>query len=707
MGEDEPGQGAHRRDLLTPGEERGEVNERATQPSLLDPGLTPPTQPTTGEQWAGIAQVTIDSPLPHLDRLFDYGIPKRLDDDAQVGARVRVRFGGRNVDGFIVARHRSTAQPDIKPIRRVVGGLPVLTPEILELCSQIAREYAGGLADVLRLAIPPRHAGTEERVLAQEPAAPPTPEPPRGEAWEPYRAGRAFLRRLGAGESPRAVWSALPTPAGEEPQEWARAICSAAQATLSSGRGVLVLVPTAEDLTTVRSAFEAAAIDVVELTAELGPAARYENFLTCLLGRRRVVVGTRAAAYAPVEDLGLIVCWDEVHDAYSEPRAPYPHARETLVRRATLAGAGALIGGFARSPQAEHLLATGWAQPLAADRSVVRERTPRVHVADEFDREREGGVGHARIPSFAWQQIRATLEKGPVLMQVPRAGFTPALACVQCRRSARCNACYGPLAATDASRAHCTWCGARAEDWRCPHCEHGRWRARSVGAQRTAEELGRAFPGVPIRVSGKAAGRLGMVADEPGLIIATPGAEPPARSGYPLAVLLDAGILTELPFLNAPIAALHRWLRAAALTRGQMLILGEPLMATAQAALRWDPGGYARRELAEWTELGFPPAHTVVTVTGEKPDVSSFARHLPQVPTLSVLGPVAIPGEVSTPADDELGIPVRSPLVRLLMRVEAEHHLELTAAVRGAVRIKSARRDGQPVKVRVNPTEEL
>src|SRR5699024_902598 len=216
---------------------------------------------------------------------------------------------------------------------------------------------------------------------------------------------------------------------------------------------------------------------------------------------------------------------------------------------------------------------------------------------------------HARIPSFAWQQIRSTLETGPVLMQVPRAGFTPALACLQCRRSARCTACHGPLAATESSRAHCTWCGARAEDWRCPHCAHGRWRARSVGAQRTAEELGRAFPGVPIRGSGKAAGRLGMVADEPGLIIATPRAEPPARAGDPLTVPRDAEILAEPPCLAARIAAHHRWLRAAAIARGQVLILGEPLLATGQAALRWDPGGYGRRELGAWTELGFPRAH--------------------------------------------------------------------------------------------------
>lgn len=683
------------------------MNHQGTQPSLLDPGAAQEHAPQS--RWPAIAKVAIDSPLPHLDRLFDYGIPTELVHTAQIGCRVRVRFAGRNVDGFIIHLSPSSEHADIKPIRRVVGDHPVITPEVLELCTAVAQRYAGGLADVLRLAVPPRHATAEKRVLDE--STPAASNQMSGELderpWRAYRAGKAFLRRLADGQSPRAVWSALPSPRAQEPQEWAQAITAATQATLASDRGVLIIVPTMDELEEVKLACVAAGIDVLELTADMGPAARYESFLRCLFGRRHVVVGTRAAAYAPVANLGLVVCWDEMNSAYAEPRAPYPHVRETLALRSSLAGAGALFGGFARSPQAEHFVSTGWAHHLAADRATVRERTPTVMVADDFDRQREGAVGGARIPGFAWRKIRKTLESGPVLLQVPRAGFTPGLACSQCRKTARCTDCHGPLFAPQDSIPQCTWCGTHARSWQCVFCDNTRLRARTVGARRTADELGRAFPGVPVRVSGKSAGKLEAVGEQPALVVATPGAEPPAEKGYPLAVLLDAALLTDLPYLDSPVAALHRWLRAAALARGEVLILGEPLVAPAQAAVRWDPSGYARRELAEWTELGFPPAHTVVTVTGEKPDVAAFLRHLPPVESLSVLGPVSLPGDVDAPGDDELSIPIRSPLVRLLLRTHATHHLELTEAVRSAVRIRSARRDGLPVKVRVNPTDEL
>ncbi len=686
------------------------MTERATQPSLLEPSSAPPE--VEAQSWAAIARVAIDSPLPHLDRLFDYGIPAQLQGTAQVGSRVGVRFAGRNVDGFIIDLIPSSTQTAINPIRRVIGKLPVITPEILELCTRIARRYAGGLADVLRLAVPPRHATAEKKVLSAQDSAPSFPpgatRPEFSDTpWLPYPAGKAFLRRLADGENPRAVWSALPTPGAKTPQEWARAITSATQATLRSGRGVLIVVPTATDLAIVAEALTEDGVSFIKLTAEMGPSARYESFLGCLLGHSRVVLGTRAAAYAPVANLGLIVCWDEVHDGFCEPRAPYPHVRETLAMRSTIEATAALFGGFARSPQAQHFVATGWAHHLGAERQTVRERTPRVLVPDDHDRDREGPVGHTRIPGFAWRKIREVLETGPVLLQVPRAGFTPGLACTRCRSTARCTLCRGPISASESSLPACSWCGHHATDWRCAHCENTTWRARSVGAQRTAEELGRAFPGVPVRVSGRGAGRLGTVPDEPALIIATPGAEPPARSGYPLAVLLDGALLTDRPYLNAPVSALHHWLRAGALSRGEVIVLGEPLMAPAQAAVRWDPAGYAQRELAEWSQLGFPPTHTVVTVTGEKTDVAAFQRYLPEVEGTSILGPVPIPGEVDTPADGELGIPVRTPLVRLLLRIDSARHLELTDAVRSAVRIRSAKRDGLPIRVKVNPTEEL
>lgn len=682
------------------------MENSAHQPSLLGPTTEQSLAPSTPEDAAGSAQVVIDSPLPHLDRLFDYLIPHKLKARARPGARVRVRFGHNRVEGVIISTAPS-APPGLKPLDAVVGDIPVLTDEVSQFCQRLADHYAGGLSDVLRLALPPRHARTEKQVLADPPAQP-SPWNGRVEEqhWSRYQAGPAFLRRLARGDSPRAVWSALPTAQGDMEQHWAQAIAAATAATLRSGRCVLIILPTHAEIRVMAQALSAVEIPFLELSSEVGQASRYRNFLHCLLGAKQVVIGTRGAVYAPVTNLGLVVCWDEASSAYAEPRAPYPHAREALAMRAGLADSAVLFGGFSRTPQAHHLLTTGWAQQLQARRDIVRRATPRIHAPDEYDYAREGGSGRARIPSFVWRKIKHALNNGPVLIQVPRGGHIPSVACARCRETARCSQCAGPLYSPDTS-LRCRWCTRVEPQWRCHQCSSAHWRARVVGAHRTAEELGRAFPNVAIHQSSKAAGVMHHVENKPMLVIATPGAEPVAPEGYELAVILDAHRYTDSPSLNAPIQALHAWLTAASLVSGEVFILGDPLRPPAQAAVRWDPAGYAQRELDEWETLGFPPRFTLITVTGEKADVVSFTRLLQLGEEVEVFGPVQVAGRLNAPLDSELGIALHTHTSRLLLRAPVSSHRDLTRAVRTAMRVKSAKRDGQPLKIQVNPVDDL
>src|SRR5262249_45828536 len=152
-------------------------------------------------------------------------------------------------------------------------------------------------------------------------------------------------------------------------------------------------------------------------------------------------------AFAPVRDLGLVAVWDDGDDLHAEPRAPYPHVREVLATRAHLEGAALLVGGFARTAEAQQLVESGWGHPLAAARAAVRGWAPRVHVTGEDDREldRDPAARHARLPHRALTVARSALEVGPVLVQVPRGGYLAGLACVRCRRSAHCAHCQGPL----------------------------------------------------------------------------------------------------------------------------------------------------------------------------------------------------------------------------------------------------------------------
>jgi primosomal protein N' (replication factor Y) len=150
------------------------------------------------------------------------------------------------------------------------------------------------------------------------------------------------------------------------------------RATAAGGRGAVVVVPDARDLARVTAALAEQGVAAASLSADLGPAVRYRRWLSVLRGGVQVAVGTRATAFAPVRDLGLVVVWDDGDDLHAEPRAPYPHVREVLVARAHLAGAAVLVGGHARTAEAQLLVESGWARPLEAARAVVRAHAPHV-----------------------------------------------------------------------------------------------------------------------------------------------------------------------------------------------------------------------------------------------------------------------------------------------------------------------------------------
>ncbi|WP_329570438.1 primosomal protein N' [Kitasatospora sp. NBC_01266] len=652
-----------------------------------------------------VARVVVDKGLLHLDQFFDYAVPVAMAEQAQPGVRVRVRFGarvgaggrregGELHDGFIVARLASSdyAGP-LAPLAQVLSPERVLTPHLLKLSRTIADRYAGTLADVLQLAVPPRHAKAE---VEPSPAPLPPLAAPAADGWQRYPQGPEYLAAVTAGHAPRAVWTALPGP------DWPREIATAIAAALAGGRGALAVLPDGRAVARVDAALTellGGSQRHAVLTADLGPKERYRNWLAVSRGSVRAVVGTRATVFAPVHDLGLLIVWSDGDSSHSDPRAPHPHVREVALLRAAEEGAAVLLGGLAMTVEGAQLLRTGWARPLAADRATVREVAPRVRTVEEGDQARDAAAQAARLPTVAWQTAREALRSGPVLVQVPRRGYVPRLACGRCRTPARCGSCAGPLEALGADQALCcAWCGMVAEDWHCEECGSFRLRAQVVGARRTAEELGKAFPGIPVRTSGRDA-VLASVPDEPALVISTPGAEPVAEGGgYAAALLLDGWALLSRPDLRSGEEALRLWLAAAALVRpagegGLVLIVAEPTARPVQALVRWDPAGHADLELAERAQLGFPPVSRMAAVTGTPSAVADLlaVTRLPE--EADVLGPVPLP-------------PLRGQeQERALLRVRPGQGGALAAALKAAQIARVALRGAEPVKVRIDPLD--
>jgi primosomal protein N' (replication factor Y) len=660
-----------------------------------------------------IARVLPMLSVPHLDREFDYLVTSEQSDDAQPGVRARVRFHGRLVDAFILERRSDTDHVGkLGWLDRVVSPEPVLTADVRRLAEAVAARYAGSRPDVLRLAVPPRHANVEKQVVTVPPPA--VGAPVDDAAWSTYGRAAGFLGALAEGRAARAVWQALP---GER---WADRLAEAAAVVVGSGRGALAVVPDQRDVDVLHAAAlrHVGATGVVALSAGLGPAERYRRWLAVLRGHARFVIGTRSAVFAPVAELGLVMVWDDGDDSLAEPRAPYPHAREVAMLRAHQLRCAALIGGYARTAEAQALVRTRWAHDLIATRPTVRARTPRVTAIDDsaFAQERDPASRTARMPSMALDAARAALRaERPVLVQVPRRGYVPALACGRCRNIARCRHCTGPLSLheRDAAGAVCRWCGREELGLRCARCGSEAVRAVVVGARRTAEELGRAFPGVSVVTSGGDA-VLSEVPGTPALVVATPGAEPVADGGYGAALLLDGWSLLGRQDLRAAEDALRRWMAAAALVRprsegGIVAVVAESAIPTVQALIRWDPVAHAELELDARAEVGLPPAVHMAAVDGIGPAVAALLEFAEIPDGADVLGPVDLPPGARRPAAARNNVAAGAapgadePVIRMLVRVPRDSGLALAAALRKATGVMSARHDQQPVRVQIDP----
>ncbi len=561
----------------------------------------------------------------------------------------------------------------------------MVSPEIARLARAVADRYAGTLADVLRLAIPERRVKVEaeQRGETLQVAA------PSSALWKRYNAGEAFLRALRETKSPRAVWNALP---GED---WPARLAEAAAVTAAAGRGAVLVVPDQDDLDRLDTALEAVLGPDrhVTLSAQMGPTKRYRAFLKAARGEVRIVAGTRAAAFAPVDDLGLVAIWDDGDESHVDRHAPYPHAREVLLTRANLANAACLVGGFGRTPQAQLLVETEWAVSLTAPRDEIRSATPRiVPVGDESDLERDPSGGTARLPTIAWEAARNALAKEqPVLVQVPRRGYVPAVSCQRCRTRAACPNCSGPLRLLGARRAPvCGWCGTVAEDFRCAECGSSRVRAVVIGAERTAEELAQAFPDVAI-VESTGVNRLDSAPTGAAVVVATPGVEPPAPGGgYGAVLLLDTWALLTRAELTASEEALRRWMNAVALARpgGTAVVVADGGLAVVQALMRWDPAWFAARELQERSELGFPPVMKFAAMTGPNGEAEKLAADLPSDLGAEVIGP----------------IPVDERSERLLLRVRRRDGAAL-ASILAKATAERASAKAEPVRIQIDPRE--
>ena len=646
-------------------------------------------RPDEGDARRGrrIARVLIDSPLPQLDRLFDYEIPAALTADAVPGVRVRVplRSAGRMVDGLLV----EVGEPDadgrpLSQLEAVVSPVPVLTPSLYALARRAADRAAGSAGDILRLAIPKRMVRAEKAWLAADPPARPEVDPAHV-AWADDVLGAypGLAEALDRGE--RLAVDAPPVPAvlddGRAVGSWAVLLAAAATHTLAAGRSAVVAVPDHRDRAQLEAVLEARipADALVRDDAKQSGPARYAAFLRTLDDAPCVVIGNRSTVYAPVSDPGLVAIWDDGDPLLGEPLSPGVHARDAALLRHELDGGALVFAGHTRTADVERLVAIGWVRDLPA----ARRMSPRVVLSAT----REGESRAARGPASAIAAAREALSGGPVLVQVARPGYAPVLVCAACRHPARCPHCGGPLhAARHGAVPTCSWCGRAAHAWACPECSSTMLRMASAGSERTADELGRAFPGIRV-ILADGDHPVMQVDERPALVVATRGAEPLALGGYRAVILLDGDRMLMADDLRIGESCLRWWSNAAALAApGAPVHLVGVAGEIARALATWTQASYARGELADRAPLRMPPTVRVAAVDGPRTAVDTalaeLRRAVPELDAEAVLGPLP-----------------RGEAVRALVRFEYALGARVAESLRASV-VSQAVKGRRPAKGR-------
>lgn len=608
--------------------------------------------------------MAIESPLPQLDRLFDYEIPEDLKVHCQVGVRVQVPFGraGTLNDAFVV-EITDTTEFKASQVASVTSPVQVLPPELHRLLRAIADRQAGTVAELLKLAVPKRSVRVEKDWLERQTSAI-QDQLPKVSLDFPGKPN-SFMGRHAILAEPRLLKASFIAGSVAENktlelQGWVALFVASALENLSEGKSTIMVVPDFRDQERLRAAF--AQLDLASFISNFDttqvPSARYGAFLKTLERRPTIVIGSRAASYAPVRNLGSILIWDDADQSLTEPTAPYIHAREVALLRQQQIGCNLLLAGHSRSAECQRLVEIGYLTDSTANFA-----PPKIAVTDP-------GL---RVDSTSFQAARQAFQSGgAVLVQVANTGSSTATYCAQCGHRSQCNACHGPLFVDAAGTPRCRWCSAINLNTRCPDCGQTKVRQGLAGSTRTAAELGKSFPGVPV-TEATADKKIQHLKSGKRLVVATPGAEPYIDGGYAAVILLDGQKLLAKDTLRATEQAINLWSNAVSLLAPGGIAVGVGLATPlGQKFALWDQKTLAAEELAHRRELGFPPHFRMASVTGPRALVDEVVAGLDPVQFagkpggFEILGPLAQhlqPG-TQTPAS------VVEPIWRYLIRYD-------------------------------------
>jgi primosomal protein N' (replication factor Y) len=543
-----------------------------------------------------VAKVRFSSPLPQLDKEFDYLVPDDLIAAIRFGQLVEVPFGsGGKAKSGIVCEVSSVEHPREKllSISSIVSPLVVFTEEQLALCKAVSHRQAGTVGELIATAVPKRFVRVESKSLVNDANI------PNKSGLESYALAEALKSNSRLYFQPQLI------DGGEALPHWAGSFVAACYAELIKGKSALVVLPDFAELAKFERALTQFGLinSATRHTSSDTGSVRYANHLKSI-SSISINYGLRSAAFSPAKNLGLIMLWDDGDESHIEQSSPYWNSREVLLQRAELEKTKLVLASHSPSTVVIRLVEINHLVPLISE-----TEQPAVLVTILTD----------RLDSQTFALISKTLKDGkPVLVQIANAGWASALVCVGCKELRTCSNCSSSIWVDPSGHVRCRSCKSKIEQIPCA-CGKTSTRPTKLGASAFTSQMVRSFPDATVLHS-SGENRLLNIKSGPLLVVATPGAEPEVEAGYACVVIADAPSMVGSPRLRALEQSLGKWANAISLANPSASIVFTGIKGELAEQMK-QLGFYTAvaEDFNDRKDLGLPPITRIASVTSTNP----------------------------------------------------------------------------------------
>ncbi len=494
------------------------------------------------------AEVIVDIAHSQVDKVFEYCCP----DSLQVGSRVKVPFGGRKIDGFVIGVSRVSSYPadKIKPVAEIFDEPPALIPECFDLMEKISARYRVPKAVALRLFLPSEmrlgkvHVSIRRYAKFSKEIGLNSSAKKQAEALRfIMKEGEADYARF-AEEFGRGAVDALckkgaieieerkiaRSPFSGLPENYEKKTLTKAQSDaldniensdkrihlvhgvtgsgkteiylnviareIERGRTAIFLVPeislTPQMLSQLRARCGGSA---AILHSGLSAGERFDEWWRLRSGEAKIAIGARSAVFAPLENIGAIII-DEEHDSsYSSESAPRYETVEIASFRAEYNGAKLILGSATPSVESFAKARDGEYNLITLTERINGKSLPEIIISDMCKEVRSGN--NTAFSRALRQELDETLKSGrQAILFLNRRGYSRHVVCRDCGYVAKCENCDVSLTYhSEENCLKCHYCGARYRMLNaCPDCGGTHVLYSGTGTQRVVSDLKTLFP---------------------------------------------------------------------------------------------------------------------------------------------------------------------------------------------------------------------